>query len=428
MTTSPRLAADAPKHPGPRPRRESPYLSEAGRKVRDAVSEIVPMLREQAVESDELGALTPEMLRALDSAGVFRLAAPAELGGLAGGARDTVEVIAEISRGDGSAGWVAFIGGRSRTLAGFPQPAVDEVFARASEWVGPLVAGASTFAGKVGSAYKVPGGWMAQGTWHFASACKHAAWATAGVEVDEAGHSGRGMVLLTRDQFTILDNWHVMGMAGSSSNSIATESEVFVPDHRFIDMAELPALMKMLRDRYEAATFRGHGGMLITTVSNIAIALGMARGALECFAEQAKARAPFNLPYPTVAEMPSAQVAAGRARAMINAATSVILGHADELDRRALADEPYAPGEETQATMDLVYGAHLCAKAIDLMQNTLGSSTVSLKNPIQRYVRDVRVLTTHGAIRFDPMAEINGRDVFGLEPISLFGAGLPKVA
>ncbi|MGW0460774.1 acyl-CoA dehydrogenase family protein [Streptomyces tendae] len=414
-----RVAEQAPSRP------ESPYLSEAGRRVRDAVRQLVPLMREQARESEQLGCLTPDVVKGLDEAGVFRLAMPEELGGYSGGARDHVEVITEIARGDGSAGWVAFIGGRARTIAAFPEPVVEEIFAMADEWTGPLVAGASTFGGAVGSARKVPGGWMVLGKWGFGSACKHAAWSTAGVAVDEPGRSPRGLVLMSRDQYQILDDWHVMGMSGSSSNSIATDGEVFVPDYRYMNLDDLFPLMARSRERYAAPVFRGKGNILITELSNICIGLGMAQGALEVLVEMARKRKPFNLPYPSVAEMPSAQVAAGKARAMVNAARAVIMNCADEVDRHCAEDIDFTHSEETEAQMDLVYATRLCAEAIDLVQHTLGSSTVALSNPVQRFVRDARVLTTHGAIRFDPLAEISGRDLFGLPPHPMLHGTLP---
>jgi hypothetical protein len=56
------------------------------------------------------------------------------------------------------------------------------------------------------------------------------------------------------------------------------------------------------------------------------------------------------------------------------------------------------------------------------------SSVVSLKNPIQRIARHMRVLPAHGAIRFDPLAEFNGRRLLGPEPLPLFADGVPRLA
>ncbi|MFD4602387.1 acyl-CoA dehydrogenase family protein [Streptomyces sp. NPDC058464] len=418
------------KQPPPAAGTESEFLSDVGRRVRDESLALVPLLRKNAREGEALGALPPETLRAMHEAGVFKICLPVELGGYALGARDTVEIVAALGEGDGSAAWTVFVAGGIRNLLGFPEQTVEEVFKEIDTWVGPLAVGASVFSTSVGSARRTDGGWLVSGTWAFGSGCKHAAWAAVGVGYEDAeGRPRRGMALLQREQFTILDDWKVMGLQGTSSNSVTVQEETFVPDHRFVDLADFPAVMDGVQRRYSGIGFRNgtRGLMLITCLSNVAIALGMARGTLECFVEQAKARKPFNVPYPSVADMPSTQVAAGTARAMINLAGNTILRHADEVDRRALAGTDFTADEETEITMDLVYAVKLCAEAIDRLQLTLGSSSVSLKNPVQRFARDVRVLATHGAIRFDPLAEISGRQTLGLGPFPMFAGGVPQV-
>ncbi|WP_330351241.1 acyl-CoA dehydrogenase family protein [Streptomyces sp. NBC_00582] len=405
-------------------------MSEQNASRSGAARGLVPLLRRNALAGEEIGALTPETLQAMHEAGVFKIMLPPELGGDALGARDTVEVIAALAEGDGAAAWTVFVSGGIRNLLGFPEQAVEEVFKEVDTWVGPLAVGASVFSPLVGAARAVDGGFLVSGKWAFGSGCKHAAWAVVGVEYEDAqGRLRRAMALLRREQYTIVDDWRVMGLKGTSSNSITVEGEVFVPEHRVLDMADLPAAMDGVRERYSGVGFRNGARalMVITCLTNVAIALGMAQGTLDCFIEQARARKPFNLPYPTVADMPSTQVSAGTARAMVNIAEAVILRHADEVDRRALAGEDFTAAEESEITMDLVYAVRLCADAVDRLQLALGSSTVSLNNPIQRFVRDIRVLATHGAIRFDPMAEISGRQVLGLEPLSMFASGLPQV-
>jgi len=411
-------------------RDESEFLTEAGRWMSRRAVELSPLMRESAPEAERLGALTPETVRALSEAGVFHLATPVELGGHALGARDTLEIIAAVGHGDGSAGWLAAAAAGNNVMAlAYPQQAIDEVYGGAKGWTGPLIVGASLFATRVGSARKVDGGWRVRGKWGFGSGCKHAAWAMVGVEFEGEAGLERGQVLLSRDQYTILDDWNVMGLCATSSNTIVAETEVFVPAHRFIKMADLPALMSGLRGRYQGLGFLWgpQARVLAITLSVAGIALGMARGALECFAEQAPARKPFNLPYPTAADMPSMQVVAGKARAMINAARAVMERHASAIDRRSQRGDDFTVDEASEGHLDLIYAIQLCREATDMVQLALGASTASLKNPIQRFVRDLRVLSTHGAVRFDPMAEINGRDVFGLEPFQMFAGGLPIV-
>ena len=404
--------------------------SEAGKRLQDAALGLVPMLRSEAREIERLGAMPPAVLAALTDAGIFKMAMPLELGGYALGARDAVEIVSALGRGDGSAAWMAFVGSGLRMVSMFPQPLVDEVFARRDTWIGPLCIGASVFSTSVGAARRVDGGWMVSGRWAFGSGCKHTAWAAVGVEFEREGRPGRAMAVLPREDFEILDDWKVMGLSGTSSNGITTNGEVFVPAHRVVDMAELGQLMDDAPNRYTGLAFRAgmRGAMLTVCLYNVSIALGMAVGALECFTEQARRRKPFNLPYPTVAEMPSVQVVVGKARAMTNIAGTLMRAHADEVDRRSLADEDFSGPEESEMTMDLVYATKLCEDAIGSLQVALGSSTASLSNPIQRFVRDIRVLASHGAIRLDPLAEINGRQALGFEPFPMFAGGLAQVA
>lgn len=73
-------------------------------------------------------------------------------------------------------------------------------------------------------------------------------------------------------------------------------------------------------------------------------------------------------------------------------------------------------------TMDLVHQIHECLRVVDGLLLALGLPAVANSNPIQRAVRDIHVLATHGAFRVDPMAEINGRELFGLEPFPMMWA------
>src|ERR1700730_16401559 len=165
--------------------------SEAGKRLQEAALGMVPMLRSEAREIERLGAMTPAVLAALTDAGIFKMAMPPELDGYALGARDVVEIVSALGRGDGSAAWMAFVGSGLAMVSLFPQPLVDEVFAQRDTWVGPLCIGASVFSTSVGSARRVDGGWMVSGRWAFGSGCRHTAWAAVGGEFQRDGRPGR---------------------------------------------------------------------------------------------------------------------------------------------------------------------------------------------------------------------------------------------
>lgn len=405
--------------------------TETGRELRDRITELVPLIRQYALEGETLGEIPAPTLEALTRVGAFRLTTPVEFGGYALGIRDVVDIVSEIGRADGAAGWMAFVAGGTRNLLAFPEPLVHEVFARHDTWIGPLAAGASVFSTRVGQARHVDGGYMVKGTWHFGSGCKHAAWATVGVEVEEGGRViRRGMAVLKQGQYEILDDWHVMGMRGTCSNSITAREEVFVPAHRYLDMGELGPRMDALHGKYHGLAYRtdARGLMLTTHLTVMAIVHGMAKGALECFVEQAQRLKPFNLPYETVADMASAQIVAAKADAMIGAAQAVIHQCAETVDRAALEGAPISVESEAQMTMHTVHGAKMCDDAVSMIQLCLGSSTARDSNPIQRFVRDIRVANLHGATRVDPLSEIHGRQILGRSSFGMFAGGLPDVA
>lgn len=408
-----------------------PLVTETGIRIREQVSALIPLMRKNALEGEQIGAMTQEALVALHKTGAFMLTTPVEFGGHALGIRDVVDIVAEMGRGDGAAGWLGFVAGGVRNLLGFPEQALQELVETGRDAVGPWAVGASIFATKVGEGRRVDGGFMVKGTWHFGSGCKHAPWAAVGIEfAADDGMPHRGMVLLERSKFEILDDWKVMGMRGTCSNSLRIQEEVFVPLHRFIDMADLPASMNALNGRFQGLAYRvdQRGLMMVTNLTNMAVTYGMARGALDCFIEQAQRLKPFNLPYPTVADAASTQMVAAKASAMLEMTRCVMHEMAEVVDRAAIDGTGISQDEESSMMMNSVYGRQLCDEAVSMLQLCLGSSTVHENNPIQRFVRDVRVANTHGAVRVDPAAELHGRHLLGRPPFDMFGGGLPNVA
>src|SRR6478752_2797552 len=74
------------------------------------VNTLVDRLRARAPETERLRHMHPDNLRDLTEAGVFRLAMPFDVGGHQADEDIVAEVLAQISRGCPSTGWMCTIG------------------------------------------------------------------------------------------------------------------------------------------------------------------------------------------------------------------------------------------------------------------------------------------------------------------------------
>jgi len=413
---------------------ESELSTAEGRRIRDAIRHLVPLIRKNARASEKSGVVAEETLAALQATGVFACSLPAEYGGPALGARDLAEILTQVARGDGSAAWITMTAtAHSRIVLSLPQQAIDEVYADARNWKGPIFAAGSLFSERIQKAEKVDGGYIvkAGGVWPFASGCGHAAFSAVGIDYEEAdGHKRRGMVLLDRDQYEILDDWDVMGMRASSSNSLTVTRDVFAPDYRYLDLTDFPKRLETLHSRYKGLNY-AHGPLglaLFIGLEMMCTVLGMAKGGLEYMIEQAQARKPYNLPYEKISHSAASQVSGAKAAAMVASAEALLMAQADRIDRKGLAGEAFTPAEEAEVVMFMVHAGNVCGQALEMMLYTIGSSAVASSNPIQRYLRDAMVCLTHGALRLDPVAEIYGRQMLGQPPFADFSPQTPGVS
>ncbi|MBP3035396.1 acyl-CoA dehydrogenase family protein [Arthrobacter sp. zg-ZUI100] len=419
--------------PGPPPERSSPldapasrYLTAEGKRLAAGVRTLQHRIRELAPESERRGRLSTEIVEAFTELGLYRACAPIEYGGYALGARDIAEIARALGRGDAAASWTFFVGTSLRMVSTFPKPLVDELYSRQQGHVGPLAAGGSTFAAVTGKATRVEGGWNVEGKWTYVSGNHDAAWLFGGAAWVDGNRSGHALFMMDPADIQPLDDWHVAGMMASDSNSIITTTPMFVPDHRFIDMAELPVHMDSAAGRFAGLAYEAktRASMMTATVLNMATLAGMAEGALEVFQQLAPKRKPFSPPYDTIAEMASSQVAAGKAKALIGVASATVLQYADEIDHLAVRGEDYTGDEEAQGCTDLAFAGQLAKDAIDLLLRILGSSGMALSSPLQRYSRDAGVILSHGAMRLESLAEISGRRLLGQPPFKMFAGGL----
>src|SRR3954470_6629051 len=131
-----------------------------------------------APETERMRRLPDELVAAMTDAGVFRMLVPEAAGGPERHPRDLVDVVEDLARGDGAAGWCAAIGATSGLLAAYlPEDSAREIYGD------PRAVSGGVFAPR-GRATRVDGGYRVTGRWPFASGCQHCSWLMGGVLIE----------------------------------------------------------------------------------------------------------------------------------------------------------------------------------------------------------------------------------------------------
>ena len=190
---------------------------------------LVPVLRERAGHTEELRQLPEETIEDLHRTGLFRILQPRRVGGSELPFRSIVELVSVIGKGDGSTAWVlANLAAHHWMLGMWPKQAQDEVWGQSPD---NLIGSALIF--PRGRARSVEGGYRVAGRWPFSSGVDPAAWNLVGAILhdEERGIAQPRIFLLPASDYTIIDTWHVIGLAGTGSKDIAVD-DVFVPEYR----------------------------------------------------------------------------------------------------------------------------------------------------------------------------------------------------
>ncbi|MFM6832319.1 MAG: acyl-CoA dehydrogenase family protein [Novosphingobium sp.] len=400
--------------------------SEQLAQILDNVVRLGPTLRKRAPEAEKAGRHSDETIADLDAAGVFNIGSPAEFGGYELSVRQQLDVISEVSKWDGSAGWSVWVGASTNWLpAGAGPRVIEEVFG--CEWVGPRVAGSSHFPASKGRARKADGGWIISGgPWTFGSDSLWAPYTNLGCIVGEGSGSFLLGVQVARDQLKFLDDWDVAGMRATGSVSLMLQQdELFVPDYRCTDF----------RDITNATIESGLAGSLWKTPAlgwafslMGGMSIGLAEGALDRFLERSEGRPIRGTTYKNQLEAPLTHLMLAEVHSKLQSARLMARANAEETDRLgqlAAAGSPKGPEYmqmfSARVLAETAYVCKWCAEAIELLQRNSGATAIMSFEPIQRAWRDARVITLHGALNLEALSENLGRLMAGIQPHNFAG-------
>jgi len=379
--------------------------------------ELVPLVRECAEEADRERRLPQRLADALAKAGLHRVAAPRSVGGGECDPRTQIETIEVISAADGAAGWTLMIGIEN---AGFLGAALDlEVARKIYADPGLIVAGALN---PLGRARRVEGGYRVSGQWPFASGCHNAGWfwgQCVEMDGDEPVRSESGAAVLREavipaTEFEILDTWKVSGLRGSGSHDVAAR-DVFVPDERMTQVFGGGLQIRETGTLFRIPPFNR------LAYNKVGVATGIARGALDAFAELAAQKLPRGS-RKLLRDKVSVQLAFAEAETALRAARAFVFDAVEAVWRATEVGEPVSAEDRISVHLACSHACLASIRAVELVHAAAGTTANFQSCALERRMRDVRVVPQH--IMVSPQwTEVAGRVLLGLEGDSPFFNG-----
>lgn len=386
-------------------------VERSGRRLsRDSLArarEFLPRLKTRARET-ELSRRVPEATIAeLHKSGLLRALQPQRFGGHEAELVDFIDIVEMFASACGSTAWVyAVLTSHSVSLATYPEETQIEI------GEAPKALSASSFV-PTGKAVAVPGGFRLDGTWPFASACDYAQWALLGVIVENSnGPPSIYTFLVPMAELEIIDDWDVLGLAGTGSKSLAATG-VFVPTRRAL----------IFSNSIEGTTLGGrlHAGPLYRCPRHSCapyalsiVPVGIARGAIDSFIEYASRKSARR--GARLADQEQIQLKVSESEAEVDAARLLIRRNCVEnlealRERGALTIEQRARNRRDNA-----FCAKLATQAVDRLLTAAGAHGIYAANPLQRAFRDIHAAAGHIVLNWEACGGQFGRVKLGLDP------------
>ncbi len=366
---------------------------------------MAPDIAARAAEIEQARRLPADLARRFAAAGFFRMAVPADAGGLEVDPATLFRTIEAVAQADASAGWCVMIGATTGVTAAYLAPDEARVL-----YGDPLAITGGVFA-PMGRATAEADGYRVSGRWQWASGSANCQWLMGGsVLLDDGkprmlpnGMPDARMMIFPAADATLIDSWHVTGLCGTGSGEMEVR-DILVPRARSVSlMTDRPTAVGAL---YAFPVF----GLLSLGIA--AVTLGNARGAIEDLVELAGGKKPQGS-RKTLAERATAQVTLAEAEAALRGARAFFYEAVAEAWDKARGDGVIGVAERAALRLAATHAARTAARVTRDMYDLGGGSSVFLTSSLQRRFRDGHVGTQHLMVS-PPTLELAGRVLMGL--------------
>ncbi|MEQ8859057.1 MAG: acyl-CoA dehydrogenase family protein [Pseudomonadales bacterium] len=374
-------------------------------------------------EAQQLRRLPDDLVKSLVKAGFFRFALPQALGGEDASSMDTVAILEALAAIDASVAWNVMLGSEINAMAA---GGMDPALAREVYLDNPdvIMCGGGGPGSSPPRAERAEGGGVrVWGQTTFISGCHNADYCFMGaplmrgeeMEKDAAGNPVFKLWFLPRDQWEILDTWDVAGLRGSGSHDVKADGAYVSDKFVGVDLMSLPA-------HYDNPVFRIPVPLRLA-YNKVAVALGVAKGALETFADIAQSKIPM-LSSSTLKNRPIAQYRVGECTAQYRAMRNYVMTAMSDVEDELRAGAELPSAATTQAArLACVHATNECMKVVDVLHTAAGTSGMRMHSPLERRLRDAHGCATHRWVAH-PLYQDLGAILLGHEAPPEFAGGM----
>lgn len=376
--------------------------------VLDGVRDLLPGFRERADECERLRVVPEASVKELDETGFFKLLQPRRFDGHEADPITFYTAVRDIASACGSTGWVSsVVGVHPWQVALFAEEAQQAV------WGEDTSTRLSSSYAPTGKATVTEGGYILSGKWSFSSGSDHCSWVLLGGLVFNA----EGQVvdfktfMVPRSDYTIVDVWHMVGLAGTGSNDVVVE-DVFVPEAFTLSMGETgqckgPGQEQNTNDLYKLPFHSIFTGTITTPI------IGMAMGAYAEHVEMQQARSRAAYLGEKASKDPFAMVRIARASSEIDAAWALLVNNIREEQAYVAKGEPIPLRTRLKVRRDQVIGSERAIEAIDALFEASGGRALTTGTYLQRAWRDAHAGRVHAANDPERALQMFGAHEFG---------------
>lgn len=375
--------------------------------------DLVPTLRERAPKAAAERRIPDETIADLQAAQLFEVIKPKKYGGFEMDPQVFYEICAILAEGCMSTGWVyGVVGVHNWQIALFDPQAAEDVWGEdTSKLIG------STYMPK-GQVTPVEGGFKFSGRWGFASGCDHVDWIfLGGLIFGDEGPPEYRTFMVPREDFEIVDTWHVIGLKGTGSKDVVVE-DAFVPEHRTHRGSDgfncdNPGKHAFPQDLYKLP----FGQIFVRAVSTAAI--GALQGALDAFVDFGAVQV-GNMGSKT-AEQPPAQEAVASASREIDEMKLVMNRNFEVLMDRVRAGKPLDNIEQRVHFRDqAAQVVERCANQAYKLFSVSGGRGIFEDFDVNRHMMDIFAARAHFANNPDMFGRNHGSVLLGKDNTDVF--------